>query len=100
MLLEPKEVRAFDCLVPHLVQASFSLLSLDADKYGDDVLSGLADIAEAEPKFYKKSFELLTKATSEFVYSKNVDDQNLKETASEVLILVLERLPSIGKTNT
>jgi hypothetical protein len=75
------------------------LLFLDCDKYGDDVLSSLADIAEAEPKIFKKQFELLTKALSEFVYSKKIDDQNLKESASEVLILILERLPSIGKTN-
>lgn len=75
------------------------MLFLDCDKYGDDVLSSLADIAEAEPKIFKKQFELLTKALSEFVYSKKIDDQNLKESASEVLILILERLPSIGKTN-
>lgn len=98
-VLEPKEVRQFDALVPHMVQAGVALLSKDADKYGEDVLSGFCDIAEAEPKFFKKSFEVMTKAFSELVYNKNVDDQNLKETASEVLILVLERLPSIAKNN-
>lgn len=98
-VLEPKEVRQFDSLVPDMVQAGVGLLSQDTDKYGDDVLSGFCDIAEAEPKFFKKSFEVMTKAFSEFVYNKNVDDQNLKESASEVLILVLERLPSLAKNN-
>jgi len=63
------------------------------------VLSGFADMAEAEPKFFKKNFEMLTKAMSGFVYDKNVDDQNLKESATEVLVLVLERIPSLGKNN-
>jgi len=33
------------------------------------------------------------------VFSKDIDDNNLKETATECLILILERLPSIGKQN-
>lgn len=34
------------------------------------------------------------------VYCKDIDDNNLKETATECLILILERLPSVGKQNT
>jgi len=33
------------------------------------------------------------------VYSKDIDDSNLKESATECLILILERLPSVGKQN-
>jgi hypothetical protein len=40
------------------------LLKKDEDKYGEDVLSTLADIAETEPKFFKTKFDLVY----QFVY--------------------------------
>lgn len=67
------------------------------DKFGDDVLSSFADIADCEPKFFKKNFIELTTLMSQVIFSKEIDDTNLKETATETLILILERLPSIGK---
>jgi hypothetical protein len=34
------------------------------------------------------------------VYDKNIDDSNAKEIATETLVCVLERIPSIAKSNT
>lgn len=36
---------------------------------------------------------------SSIVYDKRIEESSLKETATEVLVLILERLPSIGKNN-
>ena len=36
---------------------------------------------------------------STVVFDTNIDDSMLKETATEILILVLERIPSLGKLN-
>lgn len=31
------------------------------------------------------------------IYDKEIDDENIKETAIETVIIVLERIPSLGK---
>jgi len=36
---------------------------------------------------------------SAIVYDKNLDDASLQETATEIMILILERIPSCGKNN-
>jgi hypothetical protein len=36
-----------------------TLIKKDDDKYGDDVLSCFADIADSEPKFFKKDFSIV-----------------------------------------
>lgn len=41
------------------MEAATGLLKSHSDTYGDDVISALADIAEAEPKLFRKSFDLL-----------------------------------------
>lgn len=79
---------------------SHALIKKDADKYGDDVLSAFADIADAEPKFFKKDFKLLLDMMNALVYDKNIDENSLKETATEVVLLIVERVPSICKKDT
>jgi len=41
-------------LLPILYQSSINLLKENLEKYGDEVLGVYADIAECEPKFFKK----------------------------------------------
>lgn len=96
-LIEAKDAKSFENLIPNLLQSSFDLITKDTDKYGDEVLSSLTDIADSEPKFFKKDFVMLQQMLEKVVYSKDIDDNNLKETATECLILILERLPSVGK---
>lgn len=98
-MVEPKQSKTFENLVPALLQSALGLIKKDADKYGDDVLSSFADIADAEPKFFKKDFKLVQQMMAAVVYDKDIDDSNLKETATEVLILILERIPSISKND-
>jgi hypothetical protein len=98
-VIEPKQSKTFENLVPALLQSALGLIKKDADKYGDEVLSSFADIADAEPKFFKKDFKLVQQMMAAVVYDKDIDDSNLKETATEVLILILERIPSICKND-
>jgi hypothetical protein len=34
------------------------------------------------------------------IYDKEIQDENIKETAIEIVIVVLERIPSLGKKDT
>jgi len=43
------------------------------DKFGDDVLSTYADIAETTPKFLRKDIAGLVKVTKGVVYHKDCD---------------------------
>ena len=73
------------------------LLKKSDCKYGEDVLSTLADIADAEPKFFKASFSYVIEFVRAFVFDKNVDDSSLKEMAISILISIVERIPALVK---
>ncbi len=40
-----------------MLEATYELVKADPDVYGQEALGVLADIAETEPKFLKKSFD-------------------------------------------
>ena len=73
------------------------LLKKSDCKYGEDVLSTLADIADAEPKFFKASFSYLHEFVRVLVYDKNFSDPTLKEIAINILISIVERIPALVK---
>lgn len=85
-------------MIPALLISTDALIKKDTDKYGDEILSAFSDIADSEPKFFKNQIQEVTNLIKTIVYNKNIDDNNLKETATEILVLILERVPSIGKT--
>lgn len=58
-VLEPSQTKSFENLVPSLLQCSLGLIKNNSDKYGDEILSALADICDAEPKYFKKDFKSL-----------------------------------------
>lgn len=77
-VLENNKLAIFNDVLPNLYNASCRLLQKDMDKFGDDVLSTYADIAETTPKFLRKDIAGLVKVTKGVVYHKDCD-QNLKE---------------------
>lgn len=50
------------------------------------MLSAFSDIADSEPKFFKKHIEDLVKMIKLIVFNKKIDDNNLKESATEILV--------------
>jgi len=79
------------------LETSLKLLKQDLSKYGEDVLSTLADIADTEPKFFKASFSYVLEFVMAFVFDKSVDDSSLKEMAISILISIVERIPALVK---
>ena len=79
------------------MEASLKLLKQDLSKYGEDLLSTLADIADTEPKFFKASFSYLHEFVRVLVYDKNFSDPTLKEIAINILISIVERIPALVK---
>ena len=65
-------------MIPNLIQTSFDLITKNTDKYGDEVLEALSDIADSEPKFFKKDFLMLQQMLQKVVYNKDIHDNNLK----------------------
>ena len=82
-----------------MLQTSLKLIKQDPDQFGEEILNCFADISECEPKFFKKDFNMLFQMLSAVVFDKNIDESMLKETATEIMILILERIPSLGKQN-
>ena len=50
------------------------LIKKSDDKYGYDVLSSFADIAESEPKFFKENFNITFEFAKWVVYEKEIED--------------------------
>jgi hypothetical protein len=57
----------------------------------------LADIAEAEPKFFKAKFDLVFQFVHQISNDKDIDDFSLKEIAINFIITIVERVPSLVK---
>lgn len=55
-ILEPKECKIFEDLIPLLINTTVGLVEKN-EEGGDTALSVLSDIAEVESKFLKKNFE-------------------------------------------
>ncbi len=62
-----------------------------------DVLGEIADIADSEPKFFKKDFTILFQYMKSMVFDKKITESNLKQQATEILITIGERIPSLLK---
>lgn len=56
-------------------------------------------MAETEPKFFKKKFNMLFEAMYKITFEKNIDDSGIKRIATEIIISIGERIPSVFKNN-
>ena len=58
------------------------------------MLACLQEMIEAEPKFFKSSFNMLFDLTKQIVFD-SLKDQSLKELATEIIVTFVERIPSL-----
>lgn len=62
-------------------------------------MDAFSDIAESEPKYFRKYFTTLIQVISNN-YNKKYDDEEVREKCVEVIVMICERVPSLLKTNT
>lgn len=65
----------------------------------EDSLTHISDISEGEPKFFKKHFNYLYEAVVAISFNKDIEDQGIKKMALEIIVSVVERIPSLVKKN-
>mmetsp|Transcript_58138 Transcript_58138/g.66994 ORF Transcript_58138/g.66994 Transcript_58138/m.66994 type:complete len:1102 (-) Transcript_58138:178-3483(-) len=94
--IEPREVKAFENLVPDLIETTQILATEDEFK-ASAALESLLDLVEAEPKIIRKHFILLFK-TMQNISSKNPDNA-VKQTALQIVCSYLDRTPKIFQDN-
>lgn len=98
VVLEPKQCRHFDDLLPKALEGLKQLLNSDQD-LGDEALSMFTDISEAEPKFFKKHFQETFDTMYIISINKNIEESGIKKMATELIVSIVERLPSLIRKN-
>jgi hypothetical protein len=68
-VVEIKECKEFENLIPIMLEAVYSLLLQD-EYMGENALTVLEDIAETEPKFYKKNFKIVFETMYRITFEK------------------------------
>ena len=97
-VLEPKDCKEFEELLPKILEVTYSLLVED-ETVGEDILQVLSDIAEAEPKFFRKHFLLVFQTMHKITWETKIEDKGIKREATELLVALGERIPKLFKAN-
>jgi len=93
---EPKECKPFEALIMPALQAVWTLLEKD-ETMGSQGLQVFCDLAESEPKFFKANFKETFMCMHKICFNKNIEDEGIKKMATEAMITVGERIPSLFK---
>lgn len=72
LVCDSKIIKEFDQLLLPILEGMIFLLEKDIDR-GEEVLSLLENIAENEPKFFKKHYESLYQAMHKIFTMKDMD---------------------------
>jgi len=97
-VVEHKECKDFEQLIPQILATIIALLAKDED-LGESALSVLEDISEAEPKFFKKSFPAVFEFLYKVTFDKNLAETGVKKIAIEIAVNIGERIPSLYRNN-
>lgn len=69
-IVEPKHSKKFQDLVVNMLETVYILL-LEDENLGEDALTVVSDIVEAEPKFFKKHFNILFQSMYKITFEKS-----------------------------
>lgn len=81
----------YEPILPLVLETVYNITKADEDQ-GAEGLNFLADIAEAEPKFYKTNFSNLFLLVIE-IYKITTITQGTKKIGTELIITIVERCP-------
>ena len=95
-VIDTPESKRFEELIPLMLETTYNLLTNDIDK-GERALEVLEEIAEAEPKFFKKNFDIVFETMYKITFEKSFAESGVKRISTEFTIAIAERVPSLFK---
>ncbi|EGR31191.1 hypothetical protein IMG5_116170 [Ichthyophthirius multifiliis] len=97
-VLEPKQAKGFQYLIPQMLNTLYKVLKTDQDE-GQLILEVFTDIVETEPKFFKENFEQLFSTVWKINMEEKEIETDIKHMGTETLISLVQRLPQIVRKN-
>ncbi|CAD8204866.1 unnamed protein product [Paramecium octaurelia] len=92
---EPKQYRAFQDLIPNLMQSALSVTIAD-QTLGEDIMETFSEIVDAEPKFFRKQINVFFNGIAA-IFRESQIEQGLKRIGTETLISLAEKFPRVFK---
>jgi hypothetical protein len=96
-IAEGKDAREFGALLPAMVQVPLKALQQDDETVLEDALVEFNEMAEIEPKFFRKNFKDLFLALSAIVAKNDYTNPTIRHQPVEFFVTVVERLPAVVK---
>ncbi len=96
-IAEGKDAREFVVLLPQMAQVPIKALQADDETILEDALVEFNEIAEIEPKFFRKHFKDLFAAFTPIVAKKDYANNTIRHQPVEFFVTSVERMPSIIK---
>jgi hypothetical protein len=96
-IAEGKDAREFVNLLPLMANVPIKALQLDEETTLEDSLVEFNEMAEIEPKFFRKNFRDLFNAFHPIVAKNDYTNNTIRHQPVEFAVTVVERIPSIVK---
>lgn len=96
-IAEGKDTREFVAILPLLAQVPIKALQEDDETILEDALVEFNEIAEIEPKFFRKHFKDLFLAFHPIVAKNDFTNNAIRHQPIEFAVTVVERLPNLVK---
>jgi dimeric dUTPase (all-alpha-NTP-PPase superfamily) len=96
-IAEGKDAREFVNLLPLMANVAIKALQQDDETVLEDALVEFNEIAEIEPKFFRKNFKDLFTAFHPIVAKNDYTNNTIRHQPIEFSVTVVERIPNIVK---
>lgn len=98
-IAEGKDAREFVTLLPFMAQVALKALEEDDETVLEDALVEFNEMAEIEPKFFRKNFKDLFTAFSQIVAKNDFTKTTIRHQPVEFFVTVVERIPRVVKND-
>jgi hypothetical protein len=96
-IAEGKDARGFVDLLPQMAQVALKAAQQDDETVLEDALVEFNEMAEIEPKFFRKNFKDLFQAFSGIVAKDDYTNPTIRHQPIEFFVTVVERIPNVVK---
>ena len=96
-IAEGKDAREFGALLPAMAQVPLKAIQEDDETVLEDALVEFNEMAEIEPKFFRKNFKDLFLHFSAIVGKNDYTNPTIRHQPVEFFVTVVERIPNVVK---
>ena len=96
-IAEGKDAREFVTLLPHMAKVCMKAVEQDDETVLEDALVEFNELAEIEPKFFRKNFKELFVAFQGIVAKDDYTNPTIRHQPIEFFVTVVERIPNVVK---